>query len=181
MTWLAALAHATLEWMTYPSTWVAVLGPALMSAWALRSARLSRLEALFLAWGVLVTHASAELRRVDATLELHASSAFAMVLVGLVGLRLYVPSPLRAYALTWLVLFVSDLTATAWLTRHMPEVNLPVGIGGAGFADALFVEPLVVAGGVWLLALARARAPARGSAVSTGVLRLQALRRADDH
>lgn len=157
MTGLAPLAEATLEWLMQPSTWIAVLGPALISAWALGQRKPSLFEGLFLACGILVTHASAELREVGDYLQLHASSIFAMTLVGLAGLRLYLPNPLRAYALTWIVVFVSDVTATAWLSRDMPEVNLPLGLGGAGLGDALFVEPLIVAAGIWLLGWARGR------------------------
>lgn len=92
-------------------------------------------------------------------LQLHTTPLFIYGLLVLGGLRLYLPPPGKALAMAWMVLLCTDLGAMLMWAGGNPDVQLPLGIGGAGFGDALFVHPLIAAVGLMMLAHARRLQP----------------------
>ncbi|HTS54991.1 MAG TPA: hypothetical protein VMH26_17095 [Burkholderiales bacterium] len=92
--------------------------------------------------------------------QLYIYSAFSVVCLLLLFRRVYV-SPALAYALTFLSLWLVDVTCA--LSRALecgaPLSGFYVGVGGAGARDALFLLPLLTAAAV---AYATSRIEARG-------------------
>jgi hypothetical protein len=144
------------HWLLQPQTWVAVVLPATLSLIFLTRHRVTALDLWLVFFGVLTETLTSQLQSVDGVYELHVQSWFACGITLLVGLRLYLPAIGKAYALTWLVSILSDFFS---MTRLEPTLEgplqLPIGIGGAGLGDALFVTPLLLAAGLWLLQCVR--------------------------
>ncbi|HTT37758.1 MAG TPA: hypothetical protein VMH32_08835 [Burkholderiales bacterium] len=81
--------------------------------------------------------------------QLFIYSAFSMACLLLAFRRIYI-SPALAYALTFLSLWLVDLTQALC---HAIECDIPLdrfytGVGGGGLRDALFLMPLVTAAAV---------------------------------
>jgi len=146
-------------WLSLPTTWVAIFIPALITVAMLLRHGLNRTEAVAMLaaipWGCLL----AQLKEVDGTLQLHTTPLFIYGLLLLGGLRLYLPPPGKALAMAWVVLLFTDLGGMMLWAGHRTDVQLPLGIGGAGFGDALFVHPLIAAIGLMMLAHARRLQP----------------------
>lgn len=147
--------HATWEWLLTPATWAAVLLPGAFSAGYLWRYGASRCEALGVLLSVSLSFFTARLVTLDGDLQLHDHPWFAMAVVTLAGLRVYLPPVARAYALCWLSLTLSDVACMLWLGAGHPDVQLPRGIGGAGLGDALFAQPAWLALGLLGLQAAR--------------------------
>lgn len=154
--WPHLLLGATLEWLRNPATWVAVVLPGMLSIGCLLKWPPRRAETVWALLAVAASCASSRLVASEDTLELHGPSLYAMAVLALTGTRRYLPDTARAYSLCWLVLVLSDALSMLYLGIGRPEVRLPVGIGGGGFRDALFFQPLMLALGLELLKLARA-------------------------
>lgn len=154
----------TQYWLAQPQTWVAVALPALISGVYLARERLNKLDLFLVFAGIMAETLLARLVEVEGTRELHTAPVFACLLAVLVGIRMYIPDIGKAYALTWVVSITSDFFGMMRLTSTVGEpVHLPIGIGGAGVGDALFVVPIVLAVGLAVLSLVR-----RQSASDTG-------------
>lgn len=158
---LTPLLALTLEWLGEPPTWAAVALPAVITARVLWLQGLSKWDWLAVIGGAGVSCAFSKITEVDGCLELHSPAIFACALVVVVGLRWYLPSAGRAFTMCWLVLITSDFVVMATNSSSFPSMQLPMGIGGAGFGDALFIEPVLVCIGLLALKWARSRGASR--------------------
>lgn len=145
----------TCAWLAEPSTWVAVLGPGVLSAWAFWRHSLSRREFLLLLLCIALGVLSSRLTEHDGMLALYSHPWLPLCILAGAAVRHYLPKALKAYAMCWVCAFGVDVVAMTVHSQRLPEVRLPYGIGGAGLGDGLFIEPLSVAVGLGLLHLAR--------------------------
>jgi hypothetical protein len=139
-----------LSYFSTPSILLAVVAPGLISAiiyWSYRRAgKVSpRLQVLWFV-ALAVTFFLARWESSEEVQRLNIYSAFSVACLVLLYFRVYI-APALAYALTFLSLWWVDVTHAlcqavlcGWdLDRFY------VGVGGAGFYDALFVVPLMTA------------------------------------
>lgn len=156
----ATLAH-TLVWLSSPETWLSVVVPGVLSVLALFAHKPGLRALLVLLAGTVLAVQTAELRYLDGALELHADAWTAGLLLFLAGARIWIMPAAQAFALTWLSGIVVDFWVMSGEHEYANSLRLPIGIGGAGAGDALFVEPVVVWAGMHLLAWVRRRHEAR--------------------
>jgi hypothetical protein len=153
----ADLLHNIWIWLTLPPTWVAVVLPALLTGLFFWRQTPTRREWLFMLVGVVASVATAEMVVKGGDSELHWPPLFTAALLVSTGLRRYIPSTGKAFGMCWLVLIVTDILAAAWQGTSAQAASLPLGIGGAGMADALFFEPMMLTLGLLLLKAERER------------------------
>jgi hypothetical protein len=158
-------AYETLAaYLSRPETGVAVLLPGVVSlgilAFYVHAGKVSRRLQLLWLLALAVSFYSARWEFTLETDQLYIYSAFSVACVVLLFRRVYV-SPALAYALTFLSLWSVDITCALSRTVECgaPLWQFYVGVGGAGFRDALFLLPLLTAAAV---IYARGRIEARG-------------------
>jgi hypothetical protein len=158
-------AYQTLvDYLSRPETGVAVLLPGLLSAAILayytRAGKVSRRLQLLWVLTLGVTYYCARWELTSDTVQLYLFSAFSVACLLLLFRRVYV-SPALAYALTFLSLWLVDMTCALLRTLEYgaPISGFYVGVGAAGMRDALFLLPLLTIAGV---AYAAGRIWARG-------------------
>ena len=140
--------------------------PGTISAFAIWRHRLSLLEIGALLLGIAGACALSTIHEFEGGTELHATPVFTYALIIGAGLRWYLPPLWKSFALCWVVLVASDFIVMHLSADVVEGVRLPVGIGGAGFGDALFVEPLVLVAGLLALQYARYRQRLRRQATA---------------
>ncbi len=162
---LGSQAYQTLaNYLSCPETRVAVLLPGVVSlavlAFYARAGKLSRRLQLLWLLALAVSFYSARWELTADAHQLYIYSAFSVACLVLLFRRVYI-APALAYALTFLSLWVVDVgyALSRSLECDAPLWQFYVGIGGAGFRDALFLLPLLTAAAV---AYARSRIEARG-------------------
>lgn len=151
----SAVLRPTLDWLQESTTWAAVFLPAAVTAIALFKERFTRNDLLLLGLSVLAGIFSAHLEAGPEYVALYGRPWACWTLLVGAGLRLYLPGPLKAYALCWLSALTVDFAVMAQQGATVPSLELPLGIGGAGFGDALFIEPTACVLGLLLLSAAR--------------------------
>ena len=162
---LANPAYQTLAgYLSCPETRVAVLFPGVVSicilAFYARAGKLSRRLQLLWLLALAISFYSARWELTSESHQLYIYSAFSVACIVLLFKRVYV-APALAYALTFLSLWMVDVSYALSRTLECgaPLSHFYVGVGGAGFRDALFLLPLLTAAAV---AYARSRIEARG-------------------
>ena len=158
-------AYRTLaDYLSCPETRVAVLLPGLVSfgilAFYARAGKLSRRLQLLWLLALAISFYSARWELTSEAHQLYIYSTFSVACIVLLFNRVYV-APALAYALTFLSLWMVDVgyALSRTLECGAPLWNFYVGVGGAGFRDALFLLPLMTAAAV---VYARRRIEARG-------------------
>jgi hypothetical protein len=158
-------AYQTLaNYLSCPETRVAVLLPGVVSlgilAFYARAGKLSRRLQLLWLLALAISFYSARWELSSEAHQLYIYSAFSVACIVLLFKRVYV-APALAYALTFLSLWMVDVghALSRTLECGAPLWNFYVGVGGAGFQDALFLLPLMTAAAV---VYARSRIEARG-------------------
>jgi len=152
------------NYLLRPETGLAVLLPGLVSlailGFYLRAGKVSK--RLLLLWVLLlpIGYYCARWELTPDGVELYTYSAFSVACVLLLFNRISVP-PALAYALTFFSLWWVDVTRALCRTLECDSLlsQFYVGVGGAGWGDALFLLPLMTAAAV---AYASARIQARG-------------------
>ena len=158
-------AYQTLaDYLSCPETRVAVLLPGVFSFGILalyaRAGKLSRRLQLLWLLALAISFYSARWELTSEAHQLYIYSAFSVACIVLLFKRVYV-APALAYALTFLSLWTVDVgyALSKTLECGAPLWTFYVGVGGAGFRDALFLLPLMTAAAV---VYARRRIEARG-------------------
>jgi len=158
-TFLLDSYQTTSAWLGLPATWIAVLVPALVTLAAFIRHPVTRAELLAVLVGILATCASAKVTEVHGVLALHSTPWYTFALLLCAGLQWYLPPIFKGFGAVWIVLVVSDFIRMTWALATFPVIQLPLGIGGAGWGDALFIDPVVTALTLWALAFCRQHHP----------------------
>jgi hypothetical protein len=162
------LLSRTLLWASFPSTWIAVVIPAVVSVYFFSRHRVSVKDLFLMLSGVAFGSMFSRLVEGPGSIELHLPPVFSITMITLTGLRVYTPPAGKLFSMCWLVLLASDFIVMAGPPLPLAaDVLLPLGIGGAGAMDALFVEPLVVALGALALHAARKLSKADVASIET--------------
>jgi hypothetical protein len=141
---------ASYDYLLSPSAWVAVFIPALLSllilAWYIYAGRFSSRLQLVWIGSMPITLFCARWDYSNDLHQLYLYSAFSVACLILLFKRMYI-SPLLAYALSFLSLFLVDFGeafahAIQW---RLPLATFYYGVGGAGVMDALFIVPALTA------------------------------------
>ena len=149
------LLARTGEWLAEPPTWAAVVFPALLCTLFIRKYGLTKWDFLAMILGVVAEGSVVHLQESDGVRQLVGTPLFSCSLLLVALSRRYELPVWKAASMAWMVLLVGDFSSMLRLGSQMPDVKLPLGIGGAGFLDALFFQPLMLAVGLELLGIAR--------------------------
>jgi hypothetical protein len=161
---LSPSVRTFVNYLLRPETSLAVLVPGLISLVIVVSyARAGKISSRMQLLWVLAVGVSFYCARWELTAEvesLYIYSAFSVACVVLLFNRISVPAPL-AYALTFLSLWWVDVTHALCraIECGVPLYQFYVGVGGAGWRDALFLLPLITAA---MVMYATTRIGARG-------------------
>jgi hypothetical protein len=162
---LGSPAYQTfVNYLSCPETRVAVLLPGGVSvgilAYYARAGKVSRRLQLLWVLALGVSYYCARWELTSDMDQLYIYSAFSVACLLLLFRRVYV-SPALAYALTFLSLWLVDVTCALSRTLQCgaPLAQFYVGVGAAGMRDALFLLPLLTAAAV---AYAASRIESRG-------------------
>lgn len=160
--------HALLAYLHAPETLAAVVLPGLLSIAILSGyasmGRVSR-RLMIIWWAALpVSYLCARWVVTPQTESLYIFSAFSVACAFLLFFRKSMP-PALAFALTFLSLLSVDMShaLARAMSGTLPLGYFYLGIGGAGWYDALIITPLVTAAAV---AYARSRILRRGEQLS---------------
>jgi hypothetical protein len=148
---LGSRAYQTfVDYLTSPETSLSVLLPGVLSAGILAyyagAGKVSRRLQLLWVLTLGVTYYCARWELTSDTAQLYLFSAFSVACLLLLFRRVYV-SPALAYALTFLSLWLVDMTCALLRTLESGASvsGFYLGVGAAGMRDALFLLPLLTA------------------------------------